>query len=175
MACRGPSPTRPGHVHREILLPGNRDELTGRELLRSWFIAASASILGSLGSFVCFRVLLSGYANRLVERDKRFAALALTLKHDGLKLLVMIRLCPLPYSLSNGAIAAFPTVQPLTYALATAIASPKLLIHVFVGGRLGALAKSGGRMEAGTKAINYLTIIVGLIFGTVVGWTIYQR
>ena len=124
---------------------------------------------------MCFRVLLSSYATRLVETDKRFAALALTLKHDGLKLLVMIRLCPLPYSLSNGAIAAFPTVQPLTYALATAIASPKLLIHVFVGGRLGELAKHGGQMDAGTKAINYLSVIGGVILGIVVGWIIYQR
>lgn len=140
-----------------------------------WFVAASATIVGSLCSFLFSRTLLSGYSNRLVEADQRFAALALTLKHDGLWLLVMIRLCPLPYSLSNCAMAAFPTVQPLMYALATAIITPKLLIHVFIGGRLAALAKNGGKMDAATKALNYLSIAGGAILGVVVAWSIYQR
>ncbi|KAI9886396.1 MAG: hypothetical protein M1823_001785 [Watsoniomyces obsoletus] len=144
-------------------------------LPNGWFISASATIAGSFCSFLLCRSLLSTYVNRLVASDTRFAALALTLKHDGLKLLVMIRLCPLPYSLSNGAMATFPTVRPLMYALATAIASPKLMIHIFIGGRLGALAKHGGKMDAGTKAVNYLSIAGGIILGVVVGYTIYQR
>lgn len=65
--------------------------------------------------------------NRLVANDKRYEALSLVLKHDGLKLLVMIRLCPLPYSISNGAISTFPTVQPLMFAAATAAATPSKL------------------------------------------------
>lgn len=140
-----------------------------------WCVVASATVLGSLGSFLLSRTLLAGYVHRLVEHDRRFAALALTLKHDGLKLLVMVRLCPLPYSLSNGAMSTFPTVHPLSFALATAIASPRLLIHVFIGSRLGALAEDGDTMDAGTKAVNYASIIGGGILGVLVGWSIYQR
>lgn len=121
------------------------------------------------------RTLLSGYVRRLIENDKRFAALALTLKHDGLKLLIMIRLCPLPYSLSNGALSTFPTVNPLYFTLATAIASPKLLLHTFIGGRLGKLAKHGGTMDTGTKLLNYASIVFGLVLGVIVAGTIYRR
>lgn len=142
---------------------------------KGWCVVASATVLGSLGSFLLSRTLLAGYVHRLVEHDRRFAALALTLKHDGLKLLVMVRLCPLPYSLSNGAMSTFPTVHPLSFALATAIASPRLLIHVFIGSRLGALAEDGDTMDAGTKAVNYASIIGGGILGVLVGWSIYQR
>jgi hypothetical protein len=110
-----------------------------------------------------------------VGQDKRFEALALTLKHDGLKILCMIRVCPLPYSLSNAAMSTFPTVHPLSFALATAIASPKLLIHVFIGNRLALLAESGEKMDARTKAINYASIIIGSIIGAAVGYIIYQR
>jgi uncharacterized membrane protein YdjX (TVP38/TMEM64 family) len=140
-----------------------------------WFIVASATVCGSLASFLACRTVLSAYVHRLVGKDKRFEALALTLKHDGLKILCMIRFCPLPYSLSNAAMSTFPTVHPLSFALATLIASPKLLIHVFIGSRLASIAENGGKMDAGTKAINYASITIGGILGAAVGWIIYQR
>lgn len=140
-----------------------------------WFIVASATVIGSLCSFLVSRTVLSKFVHRLIANDKRFAALSLTLKHDGLKLLCMIRLCPLPYSISNGAMSTFPTVRPFMFALATAIASPKLLIHVFIGSRLAAIARSGEKMDAGTKAINYVSIAAGAVLGTATGWFIYQR
>jgi len=140
-----------------------------------WFIVASATILGSTASFIASRTVLAKYVHAWVGKDKRFEALALTLKHDGLKILCMIRLCPLPYSLSNAALSTFPTVHPLSFMLATTIASPKLLVHVFIGSRLASIAKDGGKMEAGTKAINYASIILGSILGAAVGYYIYQR
>lgn len=140
-----------------------------------WFIYASATVAGSFCSFLVSRTVLRKYVERLVKNDKRFAALTLTLKHDGLKLLCMIRLCPLPYSISNGAISTFPTVHPVMYALATALVSPKLLIHVFIGSRLGAIGKSGEKMTAGTKALNWLSIIFGVVVGFTTGVYIYRR
>lgn len=110
-----------------------------------------------------------------MERDKRFAALALTLKYDGLKLLCMIRLCPLPYSICNGAVSTFPTVQPLMYGLATAIISPKLLVPAFVGSRIRLLSEKGEEMSAGSKAVNVCSIIITVGIGIFTGWYIYQR
>ncbi|KAJ4992168.1 SNARE associated Golgi protein domain-containing protein [Stagonosporopsis vannaccii] len=140
-----------------------------------WFIAASATVAGSTASFLLSRTLLRTMVTRLVENDKRFAALALTLKHDGLKLLVMIRMCPLPYSLSNGAVATFPTVHWASYALATAIVSPKLMLHIFIGSQLEKIAESGGKMDARTKAISYLSIAIGAIAGVATGWFMYKK
>ena len=141
----------------------------------SWPIVASATIIGSTCSFVVSRTLLSNFVNRLVANDKRYEALSLVLKHDGLKLLVMIRLCPLPYSISNGAISTFPTVQPLMFAAATAAATPKLFIAVFIGSRLAVIAKSGEKMDMTTKVINWASIIFGVILGVLTGWIIYRR
>lgn len=110
-----------------------------------------------------------------MEHDKRFAALALTLKYDGLKLLCMIRLCPLPYSICNGAVSTFPTVQPLMYGLATAIISPKLLVPAFIGSRIRLLSEKGEEMSAGSKAVNICSIILTVSIGVFTGWYIYQR
>lgn len=140
-----------------------------------WPIVASASLVGSAVAFVVSRYVMQGYVSRLMEHDKRFAALALTIKHDGLKLLVMIRLCPLPYSLSNGALSTIPTVGVGGFALATAIVSPKLLVHVFVGAQLGRLAEHGGEMDAKTKAISYLSIVLGSVLGVATGYIIWQQ
>ncbi|KAI9828739.1 MAG: Tlg2-vesicle protein [Thelocarpon impressellum] len=140
-----------------------------------WLIIATATVAGSLCSFVVSRTILSGYVQRLIANDRRFAAFALTLKHDGLKLLVMIRFCPLPYSLSNGAMSTVPTVQPLTFALATAISTPKLLTHVFIGRQLARIAESGGKMSGQARLINYTSIALGGVLGMAVGWIIYSK
>ncbi|KAJ6171207.1 Tlg2-vesicle protein [Penicillium chermesinum] len=147
--------------------------LTGFEY--RWLIYATATILGSTASFYVSRTVLSSFVNRLMERDKRFAALALTLKYDGLKLLCMIRLCPLPYSICNGAVSTFPTVQPLTYGLATAIISPKLLVPAFIGSRVRLLSEKGEEMSAGSKAVNIISIIVTVSIGVGTGFYIYRR
>lgn len=110
-----------------------------------------------------------------MEHDKRFAALALTLKYDGLKLLCMIRLCPLPYSICNGAISTFPTVHPLRYGLATAIISPKLMVPAFIGSRLRILSGNNEEMSAGSKAVNIISIIVSICIGVGTGIYIYRR
>lgn len=144
-------------------------------LLGSWLIAATGTIIGSTLSFLVSRTLLRNYVARLTANDKRFAALALTLKHDGLKLLIMIRLCPLPYSLSNGAMSTIPTVTWYQFMLASLIASPKLVLHVFVGSRLGAIAESGDKMDAKTKAISYLSIALGMVAGIATGWFMYTK
>ncbi|KAL4896773.1 Golgi apparatus membrane protein tvp38 [Aspergillus ambiguus] len=142
---------------------------------KGWFLYASATVLGSTCSFIVSRTILSKFVHRLMERDKRFAALALTLKYDGLKLLCMIRLCPLPYSVCNGAVSTFPTVSPLMYGLATAIISPKLLVPAFIGNRLRVLSEKGGEMSAGSKAVNICSIIISIAIGIFTGWYIYRR
>jgi len=140
-----------------------------------WFIVSTATVVGSTVSFIVSRTVLKGFVSRLTEKNKRFAALSLVLKHDGLKLLAMIRLCPLPYSLSNGAISTIPTVTWYNFALATALVSPKLLLHVFIGRQIGMLAEDGSKMDAKTKAVSYISIAIGMVAGFATGYFIYIK
>ncbi|OBT73393.1 hypothetical protein VF21_07675 [Pseudogymnoascus sp. 05NY08] len=143
--------------------------------MKGWFICASANVIGSYCSFLASRTILSKYVHRLVGEDKRFEAFASILKHDGIKVLVMIRFCPLPYSISNGAMSTLPGVHPLAFTAATAIATPKLLIHVFAGSRLAAIAEAGSEMDRTTKIVNYVSMAVFGILGAVLGFVIYRR
>lgn len=143
--------------------------------MKGWLVVATATVAGSTAAFVVSRGVLRGFVARLAERNKQFAALSLVLKHDGLKLLVMIRLCPLPYSLSNGAISTIPTVTWRNFALATAMASPKLLLGVFVGSRLGDLAENGDKMDSRTKIVSYVSITIGIAAGIGTGYWVFAR
>lgn len=136
---------------------------------------ASATILGSTLAFLASRYFYSSFVNRLVAHDRRFAALALTLKHDGLKLLVMIRLCPLPYSLSNGALATVPTVNWQGLMAATAMATPRLMIPIFIGSRLAKIADSVDDMDGGAKFVNWMGILISGTFGVATAWWVYRQ
>ncbi|OTA64562.1 hypothetical protein K449DRAFT_327505 [Hypoxylon sp. EC38] len=140
-----------------------------------WFIVASATVLGSLAAFVASRTVLSGYVHNLVGADKRFVALGQVLRRDGLFVLAAIRFCPLPFSLSNGFLATIPSITPLRFALATAMATPKLLVHVFIGSRLALLAETGDKMSVGDKVVNYMSMLLGSVLGIALSFFIYRR
>ena len=141
-----------------------------------WPVAAGANLVGSLLALLLFRTLLKSLAARLAAADARFAAFERVLARDGFRILAMIRLCPLPYSLSNAALATFPAVRPGPFVAATALATPKLLIHVFIGSRLAELAASGEKgLDFGAKLANWLGIGIGVTIGVLTGWVIYRR
>ncbi|CAJ0553579.1 Ff.00g120910.m01.CDS01 [Fusarium sp. VM40] len=140
-----------------------------------WPIVASGCTAGALCAFLASRTVLSGYVDRMVGRDHRFVALGQVLRQEGIWYLTAIRFCPLPFSLSNGFLATIPSITPLAFTISTALSSPKLLVHVFIGSRLALLAEKGDKMTAGSKAINYLSMILGGTVGLVVGLIIYRR
>ena len=88
-----------------------------------WPLAALATIVGSAGSFVVSRGVAAGYVQRLVGGDARFVALGQVLRRDGIGVLVMVRLCPLPYSLSNGFLATVGRVGVGRFVVATGLAT----------------------------------------------------
>lgn len=137
-----------------------------------WPLLACGTLFGSTCSFLTFRYLLSGFATRLAQSNKKFAALAKTLENDSFVLLAMIRLCPLPYSLSNGALASIPTVSAKSFFLTTLATSPKLFIHVFVGDRL---VKLGHEKDTATKIVDLISIALAGGFSVATAYTIYVR
>lgn len=138
-----------------------------------WPLLACALVLGSLCSFLVFRYVLYQQAQNLASRHARFRALAEILsENNSLVLLVLIRLCPLPYSLSNGALAAVPDLPAVTYFLASVITSPKLAGHLFVGHKLKNLDKD---TTLSSKIVDIASIVVTILATSVTTYVIYQR
>ncbi|KOS18826.1 Golgi apparatus membrane protein tvp38 [Escovopsis weberi] len=141
----------------------------------AWPIAAGASVAGSLLAFLACRTVLSAHVHRFVGDDHRFVALGQVLRQDGLLYLTAIRFCPLPFSLSNGFLATIPSITPTAFALSTAISTPKLLIHVFIGSQMAVLAEKGDKMPLRDRLVNYASMAVFGSLGALVGYIIYRR
>jgi uncharacterized membrane protein YdjX (TVP38/TMEM64 family) len=137
-----------------------------------WPILAGGTVIGSFLSFLTFRYLLHDRAMRLASTSTKFAALTRTLEQSKFTLLWLIRLCPLPYSLSNGAISSIPSVKPWPFLVATACTTPKLLIHVFVGDRL---TKMGTEKDTASKIVDALSILLASLAGFATTYIIYTR
>ncbi|KFY22669.1 hypothetical protein V493_06422 [Pseudogymnoascus sp. VKM F-4281 (FW-2241)] len=144
--------------------------------MKGWFICASATVIGSYCSFLASRTILSKYVHRLVGEDRHFKAFSSILKHDdSIKALVMIRLCPRLYGISNSAMSTIPTVNLLAFTAATAMTTPRLLIYVFAGSQFAAIDEAGSEMDDTTWTVNCLSILVFLFLGVVLGYLINRR
>lgn len=137
-----------------------------------WPLLAGSTVLGSMLSFLACRFLFKDYALRLARSNAKFAALTGTMQGDGIWLLMMIRLCPLPYSLSNGALASVHTISVWRFGLATAMATPKLFLHIFVGDRL---VKITTETDPAAKVINIISMSLAIILGPVTAYLIYIK
>lgn len=145
---------------------------------KAWPLLASASVLGSLASFITFKYLLYERSVRLVQLNEKFRAFLEILTDEsenggGLLILILLRLCPLPYSLSNGALALIPHLSVGTFVLASVITSPKMFIHIFVGWKikeLGDLTRSGG-----SKFVDLISIVITMVAASVVTYVIYYK
>ncbi|KAF7583630.1 SNARE associated Golgi family protein [Clavispora lusitaniae] len=139
-----------------------------------WPLLASATILGSLASFLVFKYVLRSQGERLVQHNEKFRAFAEILKEDAsLFLLVLLRLCPFPYSLSNGALAAIPNLPVSTYVLASIITSPKMFVHVFVGNTIKHLGDEERSFSA--KVIDVVSIVITGCALSLASYIIYNR
>lgn len=137
-----------------------------------WPFLTVATLVGSTASFLTLRRFFSGYAHQLATTNTKFAALSSTLEQDNFSLLWMIRLCPLPYSLSNGALSSIPSVSATKFFLATLATSPKLLMHIFVGDRI---ARLGTEKDTTSKIMDVVSVLLAISVGTATAYIIYDR
>ncbi|CAG8640068.1 5434_t:CDS:2 [Ambispora leptoticha] len=102
-----------------------------------------------------FRSICKNYTDKLVGKDRRFAALAIAIHDEGFKIIFLIRLSPFPITYSNAFFASIRSVSFWKFTLATILTMPKLLIHVFIGSRLANLTNE---LDPTSRLINYLSI-----------------
>lgn len=139
-----------------------------------WLLLAPASVLGSFASFLVFRHLLKDQAANLVRKNEKFKAFSEILQEDNsLFLLILIRLCPLPYSLLNGALASIPNLSATTYLWASIITSPKMFVHIFVGHAIKNLGDE--ERPASAKWLDLFSIVLTGIALFIASYIIYNR
>ncbi|CAL9727753.1 golgi apparatus membrane protein Tvp38p [Monosporozyma unispora] len=138
-----------------------------------WFILAFSSVTGCIASFYVFQNLLKSRAEKLVHANKRFEAFASILQeNNSYWILALLRLCPFPYSLTNGAIAGVYGISLKNFAIANLITTPKMFIYLFIGSRIKSL---GETKSTGEKVFDVISILFTLVVFTLTAWLLYFR
>ncbi|QLQ81981.1 hypothetical protein HG537_0G02350 [Torulaspora globosa] len=140
---------------------------------QGWLILSLGAVLGSIASFCVFKTLLQSQAQKLVHSNRRFEAFAAILQeNNSYWVLALLRLCPFPYSLTNGAIAAVYGISVRNFSIAQAITTPKLLIYLFIGSRIRSM---GEDESTGSKLFDLMSIIIAIAVFTVTAWILYAK
>ncbi|KAH3685310.1 hypothetical protein WICPIJ_003723 [Wickerhamomyces pijperi] len=140
---------------------------------KGWFIIAGSSISGSVLSFLLFRHVFHDQAVKIVNSHQKLSVFNTILKEDNsFWILAMIRLCPLPYSLTNAALAAIPGVSTWNFFLGSLISSPKLALYLFVGTKLKHIGEDRGFWG---KFVDILSIVLTMCFVGVTGYVLYWK
>lgn len=141
--------------------------------LKGWFILAVGSIAGSTASFALFKNVLHSRAEKLVHMNRRFEAFAsIFQENSSYWLLALLRLCPFPYSLTNGAIAGVYGVSLRNFFIANVMTSPKLVLYLFVGSRVRNL---GENTSLKSHIIDITSIMITFILLTLTAWLLYFK
>ncbi|SCV03693.1 LAMI_0H10198g1_1 [Lachancea mirantina] len=128
---------------------------------------------GSISAFVVFKTLLKSQAEKLVRMNSKFEALTSILQDDDSYLTItLIRLCPFPYSYTNGAIAGIYGVSVLNFSKATVLMSPKLFLYLFVGSRLKNMGES---RSTGSRIFDVISLVVTAIVQILTAWIVYRK
>lgn len=92
--------------------------------------------------------------------------------------MILIRLCPFPFQISNLFFASLPpaSVSLPSFLFATLCTTPKLLLHVFIGSRMFLLAdeEERAKMDPMTKVANIVSIVLGTALSAGTGWWVYR-
>ncbi|KAK5963021.1 Tvp38p PWA37_004720 [Arxiozyma heterogenica] len=141
--------------------------------LHGWLLLSISSVTGCIASFYVFQNILKSRAQRLVHLNKRFEAFASILQENNSYLiLALFRLCPFPYSLTNGAIAGVYGVSLKNFAIANLITTPKMFIYLFIGSRIKNL---GETKSTGEKMLDLFSILFTLTVLFFTAWLLYFK
>ena len=122
--------------------------------------------IGSCIAFLLGKFVLRELSESLASKYKVTKALDKAIKTEGLKFVLLLRLCPLvPFNAFNYAMG-ITAVQFIHYALGGLGMLPGTILYVFVGTTLGSITDAAtGNYSGGPGAL--VMLIVGSVLGCV--------
>lgn len=133
-----------------------------------WILIAVTSSVMSTVSLCLFKYPLRNLSIKIINSNSKLQLFASAIKDPSVTfyeetfILTLMKLCPLPYSLTNGGLGCVPEISPLAFFLACLICSPKYCIQIFMGIKLRKIGSDG---EMKKNGMDYLILIgTGVLF-----------
>jgi len=144
--------------------------------LEGFYLAGPASLIGSAFAFVVLRLLFKKRLKAWSGKNTRWQALEAVIRARGLPLIILIRLCPIPWVYSNAFFASVEAVSFPQFILATLVLMPKIFLHVFIGSRISDLSDGEHRrkMDTTTKVLDIGSVVLAAVLGILTGIYVYR-
>lgn len=123
------------------------------------FVGAS---IGSICSFLLGRYLFRNCVMVMAQSYPLFHAIDAALEHNGLKIMILLRLSPLIPFNALDYLSGITSIPLRDYALALVGILPGALMLSFVGASASSLSES---TSSGNQTLKIISIVSGLIFG----------
>lgn len=141
-------------------------------------IAITSSIMSTV-SLCCFKYFFRETSQNIIDAHDKLQLFVSVIKDSDttffqeIIILTLMKLCPLPYSITNGGLGCVPHLSPLAFFIACCICSPKYLIQIFIGIQL---RKIGGDDKDNSKRTGdfIILIVTGTSFG-MLSMLLYKR
>jgi len=145
--------------------------------IQGFYVAMAGSVLGAAMVFVVLRFLFSKRLREWSVTNDKWTALETVVKTQGLPLVILIRMSPVPpWVYANTFFASIHTVALWQFVIATFFLAPKILLYTFIGSRLAPLSDGDQREEMDTEAkiINGCLAAGGLVLGIIASVVVYR-
>ncbi|KAI8138332.1 hypothetical protein BJV82DRAFT_631897 [Fennellomyces sp. T-0311] len=129
---------------------------------------APAVIGAWLGSMVCFGLIRHFNFARFIrlspDKQLKYQAIQEAIQEGGFGMLVLIRITPIPWEVTNTVLSMLPTLSTRKYMLSSFLASWKVALEVWFGSQLASLSDpdlppSAHRVTLITLAIGFLILV----------------
>ncbi|OMJ11490.1 Golgi apparatus membrane protein tvp38 [Smittium culicis] len=108
------------------------------------------SLLGASFVFILGRSMELSYIKNAISSQRHLYAFTKLIENRGVKFLVLFRLAPYPFNVTNLFLST-TKVSFYTFFVATALALPRLLIHIYVGSQALSIAELIGYKSNSTE------------------------
>lgn len=125
--------------------------------------------MGSLLAFIISRYLISSHVRELTKDKKIVRALQKAINHNGVKILILIRMTPIvPYNLLNY-LLGISEVKMSQYVLANLGLIPGIVIQVLIGTTLSSIKDSVSEEEEDKtmKIVSIVSSVVASLLGAI--------
>ncbi|KAI8983868.1 hypothetical protein BDB01DRAFT_790398 [Pilobolus umbonatus] len=135
--------------------------------------AITGAFMGAMTAFYLIRKFnITRFIQFSTSTQDKYMAIQEALDEGGFKMMLLIKLSPIPWPMTNLLLSVIPNVKTSQFIGVSALASFKVILEVWIGSQLADL--SNADVPESTRRITVITMVCGVLILIIVGWWLYR-
>ncbi|KAI9253147.1 snare associated Golgi protein-domain-containing protein [Sporodiniella umbellata] len=135
--------------------------------------AIAGAFIGATTAFFLIRKYdFARFIKLSPSKQEKYMAIQEAIEQGGFKMMILIRLSPIPWPITNMLLSIISTISARQYLLAAALASTKVCLDVWIGSQLADL--SNPDLPPSAHRIAVITMGCSVLIFVCVAWWLYR-